>query len=137
MASAPQEEASPRPTAAGRPGALAGVTPSLMLAVWTCISGWGGTLGEFVLALSILSILSVVAIVAGWIVGSRAGSCSRSTLLGVVAYALVVWLIYVPSAIIVTTWQGVRDGSLPDPSARSAQGRVRAPAPRPRSPAPQ
>jgi len=111
MSSAPLEVPSPRPAAAGRLGALAGVAPSSMLAVWIWISGWGGTPGEFVLA---LSMLSIVAIVAGWIVGSRAGSSIPSTLLGVVAYALVAWLIYVPSAIIVSTWQGVRDGSIAD-----------------------
>lgn len=111
MASARQQAPSPRPEAAGRLGALAGIVPTLMLAVWTWISGWGGTPGEFVLA---LSILSAVAIVAGWIVGSRVGSSTRSTMLGVVAYAATAWLIYVPVGVIGSTWQGVQDGSVAD-----------------------
>lgn len=99
---------------AGRLGALAGIAPSLMLAVWTGISGWGGTPVEFVFA---LSILSAVAIVAGWVVGPRIGPSIRSTLLGVVAYTVVACLTYVPVGVAGSTWQGVQDGSLADPVA--------------------
>lgn len=111
MASDQDQQPDSRRAASGRLGALAGFAPILMLAAWTWISGWGGTPGEFVLA---LSILSVVAIVAGWIVGPRVGSSTRSTLLGVVAYAMVGWLIYLPVGVVGSTWQGVRDGSIAD-----------------------
>lgn len=111
MASARQQAPGSLRAASGRLGALAGITPSLMLAAWTWISGWGGTPGEFILA---LSILSGVAIVADWVVGSRVGSSTRSTLLGVAAYALVAWSIYVPVGVVGSTWQGLWDGSVAD-----------------------
>lgn len=94
----------------GRLGALAGLAPSLIFVAWIS-AGRFGTPGQSLLA---MATISGAAIVAGWIVGSRLGSSIRSSLLGVVAYVVVAWLIYIPIGALGSTWQGIEDASLPD-----------------------
>lgn len=95
-----------------RLGALAGLAPILAFLAWTSIAHWHGTPAEFLLP---LVTVSIVAVATGWIVGSRLGSSIRSSLLGVVAYAAVAWLIYLPVGVIGSTWQGIGDGRISDP----------------------
>lgn len=105
---------SPRHQSTARLGALAGIAPSLTFVAWISIARWNGTTGEFLLS---LTTISVAAVVAGRIVGSRLGGSVRSSLLGVVAYSGVAWLIFVPLGVIGSTWQRVQDGSITDPAA--------------------
>lgn len=105
---------SPRYEATGPLGALAGIVPGLIVVAWTWIAGWSGTPGAFLVS---LIAISVVAVVAGWVVGSRVGASIRSSMLGVVAYAAMAWLIYVPVGVIGSSWQGIQDGSLTGPVA--------------------
>lgn len=89
---------SPRYEATGPLGALAGIAPGLIVVAWTWIAGWSGTPGAFLVS---LIAISVVAVVAGWVVGSRVGASIRSSMLGVIG----------------SSWQGIQDGSLTGPVA--------------------
>jgi hypothetical protein len=96
-----------------RLGALAGLAPSLLVVAWMSF-GRFGTPRDLLL---VLVTVAVVAVLAGWIVGSLLGSSTRSTLLGVVAYAGMAWVIYVPIWVTRSMWQRAQDGSLTDPAA--------------------
>lgn len=85
-----------------------------MFVALNSIGRWNGTPSEFLLA---LTAVLIVAVVAGWIVGSRIGSSIRSSLLGVIAYAGAAWLSFVPFGVIQGTWQRVQDGGATDPTA--------------------
>jgi len=95
-------------------GALAGIAPGVMFVALNSIMGWHGTLGEVLVP---LTVVLIAAVVAGWVVGSRIGSSTRSSLLGVIAHAGVAWLTFVPFGVIQGTWQRVQDGGATDPVA--------------------
>ncbi len=95
-------------------GALAGVTPTLMLFAWIQITGWSGDSNQLVVA---IFLLGAVAVAAGAIVGPRIGPGLRASLVGVIAYALVGWCIYVPVGVIGSTVQGIADGTFRDITA--------------------
>lgn len=96
-----------------RLGVLAGIAPGVMFVALNSIAGWYGTPGEFLLP---LTMILIVAVVAGSVVGSRIGSSTRSSLLGVIAYAGAAWLTFVPFGVIQGTWQRVQDGGATDPA---------------------
>ncbi len=90
-------------------GAFAGLTPTLMLFAWLQITGWSGDASQLAVA---IFLLGAVAVAAGVIVGPRLGAGIRASLVGVIAYALVAWSIYVPVGVIASTVGGIADGTL-------------------------
>jgi hypothetical protein len=74
----------------------------------------GGSV-QLVGAVAGLAVILIVTVVPGWVVGSRVGPTFRGSVLGVVAYAAVAWLLWIPIGVIGSTWQGVKDGSFANP----------------------
>ena len=95
----------------GRIGALASVTPIVMFGAWIAISGWSGTVGGLVVA---LTQITLGAVAAGWIVGGRIGGSFRGRVLGFVAYAFVAWLVLLPLNVVGSAWEDVQSGRTSD-----------------------
>lgn len=104
----------PRREPMARLGALAGIAPGSLVVAWSSIVHWYGGPRE---SLMPLTTILIVAVVAGWIVGSRIGSSIRSSLLGIVGYSWAAWLIFVPFGVMGSTWERVQVGSITDPAA--------------------
>ncbi len=114
MTTDPLEHDDPTPaSAAARLGALAATTPIVMFLAWAIISGGIGTSMEFLLA---LCVGSGIAVVAGWVVGSRTGSSVRGSLFGAIAYVAVGWLVALPVGAIWSTWARVKEGTVSGPA---------------------
>ena len=99
---------------ATRRGALAAVAPAILIGAWVWIAVWSQSLGDVVL---IVSIVATIAILAGGVVGARIGPSKTSSALGVVAYAAVAWLSFVPVGVAWAIWEGFADGSVSDASS--------------------
>lgn len=74
----------------------------------------GGDVPWVGLPAMILAALAI-SVLPGWVVGSSLGPGVRSTLLGTVAYALLAWTLWIPIAVVGSTWVYVVDGSLDGP----------------------
>ena len=98
-------------TGAGRLGAVAAVTPMAMYLAWIAISGWSGDARQFALA---AAEITLGAVAAGWIVGGRVGRSVAASLLGLVAYGFVAWLVLLPLNVAGSTWEDVRSGRVSD-----------------------
>jgi hypothetical protein len=96
-----------RPPAAARLGAVAALTPIVMFVSWVAISGWGGTAADLIRA---LAVIGSIAVVAGWIVGSRSSGSVRHAVVGVVAYPAVAWFVMLPISALSTGAWGVAYG---------------------------
>ncbi len=92
---------------AGLLGALAGVTPVVMFAVWIAISGWGGTGTTLLVA---TGELAIAAVVAGWIVARWVGQSMPRQLLGIILFGLVGRLIVLPLDIVGSLFEEWRSG---------------------------
>jgi len=97
-----------------RSGALAAIAPALLIGAWTWITLGYQSIGELVLA---VSVLAAIAILAGGIVGARIGPSMTSSVLGIVAYAAVAYLLFVPVGVAWAIWEGIGDGSIADAGA--------------------
>ena len=110
MGSLAHDGPAPRP-GAGRLGAVAAVTPIAMYLAWIAISGWSGDARQFALA---AAEITLGAVAAGWIVGGRVGRSVAASLLGLVAYGFVAWLVLLPLNVAGSTWEDVRSGRVSD-----------------------
>ena len=79
-------------SAAGRLGALAGITPIAMFIAWVAMTGWSGTAAD----------IASIAVLTGWIVGARSRGSVRHTVVGVLAYPALAWLVMLPIGAIVS-----------------------------------
>ena len=96
-----------------RSGALAAIAPALLIVAWTWVAAWYQSIGELVIA---VSVLAVIAILAGGIVGARIGPSMTSSVLGIVAYAAVAWLVFVPVGVARTVLGALGEGRIKDAS---------------------
>ena len=101
------EEGTPRRLSDRRVGALAAVTPIAVYLAWNAIAGWGGSVGQFVLA---TAEIALGAGVAGWIVGGRIGRSIPGRILGLVAYGFVGTLVLLPLNVAGSTLDDVHGG---------------------------
>ena len=92
-----------------RSGALAAIAPALLIGAWTWITLGYQSIGELVLA---VSVLAAIAILAGGIVGARIGPSMTSSVLGIVAYAAVAWLVFVPVGVARTVLGALGEGRM-------------------------
>jgi len=92
-----------------RSGALAAIAPALLIVAWTWVAAWYQSIGELVIA---VSVLAVIAILAGGIVGARIGPSMTSSVLGIVAYAAVAWLVFVPVGVARTVLGALGEGRM-------------------------
>ena len=92
-----------------RSGALAAIAPALLIVAWTWVAARYQSIGELVLA---VSVLAAIAIVAGGIVGARIGPSMTSSVLGIVAYAAVAWLVFVPVGVARTVLGALGEGRM-------------------------
>jgi hypothetical protein len=96
----------------GRIGALGGALVSGIVVVLGLVASGPWVLEDAVVGLAVILIVTVVP---GWVVGSRVGPSLRSSVLGVLGYAALAWLLWVPISVVGSTWQGIRDGSFANP----------------------
>jgi len=101
------EQSRPTRTSA-RKGALAGITPVAMFFAWIAMTGWSGTSADLIRATVAIASVSVLT---GWIVGARSRGSIRHTVVAVLAYPALAWLVMLPiGAIVSTTPWGVLYG---------------------------
>ena len=82
-----------------------------MYLAWIAITGWGGDASQFALA---TAEITLGAVAAGWIVGGRLGRSVAASLLGLVSYGFVAWLVLLPLNVAGSTWEDVRSGRVSD-----------------------
>lgn len=87
-------------SAAGRLGALAAITPIAMFVAWIAITGWSGTSADLIRA---TAAIASIAVLTGWIIGARSHGSVRHTVVGVLAYPALAWLVMLPIGAIVST----------------------------------
>ena len=87
-------------SAAGRLGALAGITPIAMFIAWVAMTGWSGTSADLIRA---TAAIASIAVLTGWIVGARSRGSVRHTVVGVLAYPALAWLVMLPIGAMVST----------------------------------
>ena len=92
-----------------RSGALAAIAPALLIVAWTWVAAWYQSIGELVIA---VSVLAVIAILAGGIMGARIGPSVTGSVLGIVAYAAVAWLVFVPVGVARTVLGALGEGRM-------------------------
>ena len=82
-----------RTSAAARLGAVAGVTPVAMFVSWIAITGWSGTSADLIRA---TAAMALIAVLTGCIIGARSSGSVRHTVVGVLAYPALAWLVMLP-----------------------------------------